>query len=431
VGNPPFFVVNSNHEQFRSIFKSGEFEEIITENVNIASLFLYRYAQKLKQDGQLAFIFPRSLLHVQSFSQLRKFLLKTRIQYIFDLGKAFSKVGLTQIILIIQNSTPIQNKIQYSLLDYNKSTQNITECISYQIPQDYFQFTPNFVFEIFSGTKINQLCSGDQIKTHIFAISKKTKFLDYCNVDPLLGLPGISRGLGYQQHTIKNKKNLNDLTIIGGRAIFNFGRKGRETEGYLNYTAIINANMTNKERFQAYYPKIMIQNLASSKIRIVGCYDETIVSHDASNRPIYAITNDTITNIFPKEKKYAKFLLALLLSDLFTYYLRDFIFIRQNLTIHLDKPYLEHLPIVHPSAVQLIYITNMVEQLEHFVQERQIEKAVLSRQKPYWENPSNLHYTTFTAMIIQLNKAIYDLYQIPPPMIEYINGQLKEFEYYF
>lgn len=429
VGNPPFFVVNTDKQPYRTILRTGDYQDITTDNINIASMFLFKYSNKLKENGQLAFIFPRSFLHVSSFNKLRKEILEKKIQYIYDLGKAFENVGLQQLIIILKNEDITDNTIHYGLLDFNG---NISEKLSYEISQDYVLNNDDYVFEVFSGLKPSMSISGEIIKEKIKNRANGKNVDDYCEK--------IQRGLGFQSNATSTRKSNTDLIIIGGRSIFNYGKKGTDTYSYIDKKKIIIGKMPDKIRRNLYQPKITLQNLVSSKIRIVGCYDDKIIKkiklynilEDREEQfNIYTLTFDTITNLYPKEEKYARFLLAILTSDLITYYLRDFIFIRQTLTIHLDKKYLEKIPVVQPNDTELAEIRSLVEELETFAEQNQIITPVSARSIPDWENPSDSRYNTYSQLIDNLNKKIYKLYGLNNQEIDYIKMQLNEFDNYY
>ncbi len=432
IGNPPFFVVNTTEQPYKNILKTGNYDRIKDQNLNIVSMFLYKYLQKLNKEGQLAFIFPRSLLHVSSFTNIRRNILKKEVQYIYDLGRAFEDVGLQQIILIIKNNKPTNNAIHYGLLSMDYETGNVSELLDYTISQDYIINNIDCVFEVFSGEKNEESISGQKIKSKIINQAKGKNIGSYC--------VKIQRGLGYQKFSTSSRKNSDDLVIIGGRSIFNYGKKGIDTYKYIPRNKIIKGKMSSKESRNLYKPKIMLQNLFSSKIRIVGFYDNSPIKREkkfniTKNKQeefnIYILTNDTITNLYVKEEKFARFLLAILTSELVTYYLRDFIFVRQTLTIHLDEKYLKKIPVIVPNENQLKLINQKVIELEKFVSDNQRKTPVSERNIPDWENPDDQRYPEYSKLLNDLNMEIYKLYGLTQAEINYIGKQLNEFDKFY
>lgn len=434
IGNPPFFIINSLKEPYKSLLMSDFYEPVKTENINIATLFLFAYLKKLKPNGQLAFIFPRSLMHVQSFKPIREELLKRSIQYIFDLGKAFGDVGLQELVLIVKNQDPNQNIVHYGKLEINGDQKEIHESLSYNIPQNYFKTVPENVFEVFSGMNGSKKITSRQVKSHILSVCSERKLSDFCADKESLGIFGISRGLGIQKQALKNKENNTDIPIIGGRSIFNFGLKNSDTFCFLPQNTIKLNGKNKKLTAMMTHPKIMLQNLTSSKIRIVGFYDESPSYNgkiENNEVKMYLLAFDTITNIFLKENKFARFILAVLASSLIKYYLRDFIFIRQTLTLHLDRKYLKNIPIPLPTLEYLNKFDKIVKDLKNFVKINQKLTPVKAREIPAWEKKKNNTYFEYKKLKSKLDTLVFDLYQIEPQMKEYINTQLKEFEDFY
>ena len=240
---------------------------------------------------------------------------------------------MEQLLLILKNEDPSNNQIHYGLLDFDMNNSKIVEKLSYEISQDYFYSSENNVFEVFSGYKPGMATTGKDIKEKMLTLAKGNTVLDYCK--------DIKRGLGIQKRSSKSRQKKTDFVIIGGRSIFNFGKKGQETYKYVDRTEIIKDNIPIKVKLNLVKPKIMLQNLVSSKIRIVGYYDENPLSADfdieGTMLPIYMLTFDTITNLYLKDLRYARFLLGILLSELITYFLRDIIMVRATLTLHLEE----------------------------------------------------------------------------------------------
>ncbi|MBD3351525.1 MAG: N-6 DNA methylase [Candidatus Lokiarchaeota archaeon] len=426
VGNPPFFVVNSNEPPFDKILGTGQYSKILSDNLNVASMFLYKYVKLLKKDGQLAFIFPRSFLHVDSYQAIREYLLsKYRVQYIFDLGKAFEDVGLQQIILVIKNTSADGNKVEYGLL--KEENGQIEKELTYISQQAYFQ-TRGYRFEVFSGIKTGQAVSTAEIIKKIYK--------DYGNSLKNIGdfCMEIQRGIGLQKSATSKRKSAEDLVILGGRSIFNFGiKQGKGIKRFIKREKMIKANMSSKYSKNVFQPKIMLQNLVSSKIRIVGAYIEDI-QDNSGKQPIYYPSFDTITNIYfkPGQVKYARFILGILLSEFSTFFLRDIVFIRQTLTLHLDESYLMQIPIIEPTEDQLNQITDAVLELEGIVKNYQDQGITTSaRSKPDWENANNPQFSAYHTKLDELNEAVYELYGLTKEERQYIRDQLHEFEHYY
>ncbi|MEX2715143.1 MAG: N-6 DNA methylase [Candidatus Sigynarchaeum springense] len=422
IGNPPFFVVDKEKKPFRTILGLAEYKAIDSHNLNIASMFVYKFIHRLRPGGQLAFILPRSVLHVCSFASLRQAMLKVKIQYIFDLGKAFENVGLEQCIIVLKNENSEHNVVHYALLGC--TSKGIIETVSYDIPQDYLATTADHVFEVFSGEKPGQPTTWAALKGKIEKRAAGNDIMQYC-ID-------IQRGIGLQREASSTRMAPGDIAVMGGRSIFNYGKKGIETYRYLAESRIVKEKMARKELTNLRSPKIMLQNLVSSKIRIVGCYDDELQrAGDGPGEDLYFMTFDTITNLYLADQRYARFLLAILTSELVTCFLRDIVFVRAKLTIHLDKKYLKKIPIPHPTDSQLSEITSVVKELERFALDHQKMEPVGERDVPSWEEPGHADYPQYEQLIRTLNRLVYSLYGVTETERRFISGQLKEFDDFY
>ncbi|MBN2153645.1 MAG: N-6 DNA methylase [Candidatus Lokiarchaeota archaeon] len=422
IGNPPYFVVDKEKGPFKQVLGLAAYEAIDADNLNVASMFVYRFIHQLKPGGQLAFILPRSVIHVNSFASLRKEMLKLKIQYIFDIGKAFEGVGLEQCIVVIKDASSGGNVVHYALLD--GTAGGITETVRYDIPQRYLATTGGNVFEVFSGKRPGQPTTWAALKGKIEGRAAGNGIMSYCT--------GIQRGIGLQREASTTRKAPSDIAVAGGRSIFNYGKKGIETCRYLAEGRIVKEKMAEKYRVNLYSPKVMLQNLVSSKIRIVGCYDDELHrAGEGGERDRYFMTFDTITNLYVGDRRHARFLLAVLTSELVTSFLRDVVFVRATLTIHLDKRYLEKIPIPHPTEAQLRGITAVVEELERYARDHQRAEPVKERDVPGWEEPAHADFPEYERLTRALNELVYDLYGVTQPERRFIAEQLREFgEYY-
>jgi hypothetical protein len=284
----------------------------------------------------------------------------------------------------------------------------------------------HFVLEVFSGKKRKSSITGKKIKEKLEKISGNKNLDNYC--------VKITRGVGIQKKCLKYPQHNSDLIVIGGRSIFNFGYKSSKTYRYLRSSGVYKENISDRLKYLLKNPKILLQNLVSSKIRIVGCFDNRFIKFKGEKgdlKKLYYLPNDTITCLILKDLKYARFILGILLSELTSYVLRDLIFVRSTLTIHLDKKYLEKIPIITPSERELFEIDNIVRRLEIFCAKNQNLTPVSPRKKPLWEKPADSRYDDYKRLKKELDTKIYKLYQLTPPEIEFVKFQLDEFDHYY
>jgi SAM-dependent methyltransferase len=104
IGNPPYVPIAGSV----SVGEEYTFKRQVSDmgnNLFVAALL--RSLSMLKDGGVLSYIIPKNFLHVSSYSQLRKTLLRDyTIVSIVDLGSHFKSVRGEQIILTIKNKKP-------------------------------------------------------------------------------------------------------------------------------------------------------------------------------------------------------------------------------------------------------------------------------------------------------------------------------------
>jgi type I restriction-modification system DNA methylase subunit len=105
----------------------------------------------LKNDGILAFLLPKSILFVDSYQKLRKYLIENNvILQIFDLGSKFIDVRVEQCILFIQKRTPLKskNKPRTRVRVFKRNNKDITEQPSLLVEQgNFFKLDRFLTFE--------------------------------------------------------------------------------------------------------------------------------------------------------------------------------------------------------------------------------------------------------------------------------------------
>jgi type I restriction-modification system DNA methylase subunit len=98
VGNPPYAVLNSQTK----INSDSEFlDKINTSGNNLFVAALLRAFDLAKTGGLISYIIPKNFLHIDVYSNLRKYILKEKtILEVIDIGQYFNNVRGEQIILI-------------------------------------------------------------------------------------------------------------------------------------------------------------------------------------------------------------------------------------------------------------------------------------------------------------------------------------------
>lgn len=129
IGNPPYFELKNN-------IIDTQFKSIICGRTNIYTLFIHKSIQLLKDDGELYFIIPKTILSGKYFSKLRNYIHEncSIIDIIkFSKNNLFTKALQAVIILKLKkakiptdNYTIIINNNLYFVKDYSKLARSDT-----------------------------------------------------------------------------------------------------------------------------------------------------------------------------------------------------------------------------------------------------------------------------------------------------------------
>jgi len=163
IGNPPYVPMDKNitvdtkdYNFLRSVKDSGS-------NLFVAAI--YKAFELTSPDGFISYIVPKNLLHVSSYSLLRRTILNDkRIVSIIDIGTYFKEVRGEQIVITLQNKFIEKNKISLQVFDNNKFIETI------KVRQDFFKdeiilFANKTDFNIYNKLentykKFNDICTG-------------------------------------------------------------------------------------------------------------------------------------------------------------------------------------------------------------------------------------------------------------------------------
>lgn len=129
IGNPPYGKWNNTNladKNFRLQVKRNGNDMFIAA--------LLRAFEMIKNNGKIAYILPKNLLHVAKYKVFRKYLLANfSIKAIIDIGIYFKEVRGEQIILILQKTPPLGNFISLETLEGDEFQHNIS------IPQNFYE----------------------------------------------------------------------------------------------------------------------------------------------------------------------------------------------------------------------------------------------------------------------------------------------------
>lgn len=326
IGNPPYVTLKKGKE-----FDPNEsiYRNIIRGPVNAATLMIGKGLEYLKNGGILAFVLPKTILHVNSYSRLREYILNnTSIIHIFDLGLKFKDVRGEQIILILKNKKPSPDHL-IEIKTIKKPEKDLKHQPSYFVKQSIFRTFNNKIL-IFD----DDLCYCTLQKIH----SKGKRLYDIVNGQ-------IFRGLPLNNKVFNEPSEETDEKIIKGKSIVKFRI---DSVGYVGKKDVEIINKKLLKRIKA--KKIVMQNIFSSESGIIAAYDEEGI-----------LTLDTVTNIIVQNDVVAKYLLGLLHSKLINFYVSFALFNKGRLTMHLDRSYIGDIPIVDIKNIDPHNVIKLVE----------------------------------------------------------------------
>lgn len=299
VGNPPYLPTTLSPENK----KDPIFSKLVYGQVNTTTLMIGRAYSLLKDGGKLGLLLPKSILRVNSYKKLRRFLVsKFSIEEIIDVGAEFADVRGEQFILLAKKDSKKQNNIKIGYFWKNKPLT--THKISFKkiTKFDNFLLLENdnlykLVDKITSDHQNLEQCSNGQIYRGI-NIGGNSKFVSYKPVKSYFrGLRGDSiKQFAYDYFIFIKNQDYPKLDVV-------------------------------KQK------KIVLQNIFSSESGIIANYDDKGL-----------VTLDTVTNIvIENEDPY--YVLGILNSSLIRFFMVFAIYNQSRLTMHTDRTYIGTIPI--------------------------------------------------------------------------------------
>jgi len=312
VGNPPYVLLKKNIDYDPN---ESNYNEILNGRANAATLMIGKSLLLLKEGGTLAFLLPKSILFVDSYNNLRRYLReKYQIKQILDCGFQFSDVRGEQVILIIKKRQPIKNSL-IKIGSLNKEGKISSFSISNDLMKCFDKF---YIFDK---------------KEHYHLINKISCSGQFLN-DYVEG--NIFRGISVGGNKVGSKHG---IFVIRGKDISKFRiKKLSKLEKCFIKDKDIKKIRDLKNK------KIVVQNIFSSESGIVAANDEEGI-----------ISLDTVTNIIVSDDNKRKYILGILNSKLMNFYLWYAIFNKSRLTMHVDKAYIGSVPIMNKPQNKLFW----------------------------------------------------------------------------
>ncbi|PKM92446.1 MAG: hypothetical protein CVU81_00390 [Euryarchaeota archaeon HGW-Euryarchaeota-1] len=310
VGNPPYVTLKNKRDYD---IKESIFSKIANGSTNAASLVIAKSFELLKEGGVMAFVLPKTLIRVNSYSRLRGFLFEnSKILHIYDLGSYFKGVKGEQIILFIQKTTDKnaikENKVLIKVRD--KKEDSLGSQKTFYIPQKTLK-------------KYNTLLMFEDEK--YYTLVKKIKG------ENLENIAKIFRGITISPNSeiISKSTSKQRKPIIKGNNISKFFN----TNGFFIDVVKLTGNLSKLKYLEK--DKIILQNIFSSESGIISCIDKK-----------GQLTYDTVTNVVLTDSSFnLEYVFGLLNSKLLNFYLKYAVYNKSKLTMHTDKAYIGKIPI--------------------------------------------------------------------------------------
>ncbi|NLK72543.1 MAG: N-6 DNA methylase [Clostridiales bacterium] len=310
IGNPPFGTPTYFSKKYFLINNIY----ITNGSQNLAGYFINIAQSIVNNSGFVGLVLPKSIAHVSGYKGLRNSLLKWFVvNCIVDLGQAFDKVGLEQMILIFSRNKDIKYILNYNICN---STISLFGRTNFGLVKKLNIF-PMYIDE--AATEILEKINKNSVALRELCFEGNKV--------------NIFRGLSLQSKVeyLSEKDERKYKPIIGGRNITSYTIWDYEEEPYKylkEYKNDIFNNFGSKH--------IICKNIISSKVRIEATFNEKMW-----------FNYDTITNVILSEDCIypVEYILAILNSRLIAWFLRDILFNRSILTMHLDEAYLGNIPI--------------------------------------------------------------------------------------
>ncbi|HMF31747.1 MAG TPA: N-6 DNA methylase [Candidatus Lokiarchaeia archaeon] len=342
VGNPPFFEV--------PLGQVSSIEPIPNppSRVNIAALFVLKYAPMLNSEGQLAFIFPRAFLFSDRWLFLRQFLQSFgyAVPRLMLYGRGFTGVGLEQISLFLERKMEGTFPQATNIDEFERMNED-RRSKTWQISCDLTLQPPQYALPVFSTADVQPILET--------VWHNAVPLGDLCAKMPNSTDPAIFRGMGWEKYLIHKtaKKTADRHAAIKGTDILSFGIK--------HFRALDPSIWPSESReippklaFLLQRPVVLCQRLVSSKTRVV-----------AARLPQNVIPISTLTCVClpPDSSGLAQFLTGVMNSSFASYYVADHVFLHSRLSTSLDKAYLRSIPIPDPNILSQTCLSSIAKQV--------------------------------------------------------------------
>ncbi len=287
---------------------------------NRALWFLVMAATRLSERGTMAMVLPKGLSYVASYQEVRDFMERSAGPIgIADLGRGFSGVGLEQLVLVARRG-PMRGRGYRTFVWHGSGFQQTGKVADVPRGLGTWPMYPE------SLEPVARIRAGD-VSGGMVGLGRLCRAPGRAKVD-------IFRGIGVQsKKELRSPGGPGSVEVLGGRNIAPFTTWSHADEPRLRCDgpALERAfpSLARQRR-----DRIVCKNVVSSLVRV-----------EATLLPAHLYTLDTITNLVLHEPWPMEYVLGILNHPGTAAFIRDVLFNRATLTMHLDSWYLSRIPI--------------------------------------------------------------------------------------
>ena len=207
VGNPPY---GADIDQFVHVYETL-YPETSQGFKDIYKYFFHRATGLIKNGGVVGYITPNTFFRQPRYADLRRFLLKNKIEQLIDLGEGiFDVVVPTSITILSKNE---KSEILFADLSKSEKGNDIKSQLRFtKIAQSVFERTPNNIFvESFRDKRNNEYLLDD-------ILEMKDAGFKYQRVNVGMNEKG-NNDLAERIFYFGEKQNINDIPTLIGKEI--------------------------------------------------------------------------------------------------------------------------------------------------------------------------------------------------------------------
>jgi predicted RNA methylase len=360
IGNPPY---GAELNEVEREFISSRYE-IAKSYKNTALIFIEKSVKLLKDRGYLGLIVPKSLAYSQAWKPCRDFI-KDDLILIVDVSKAFEDVLLEQVIFVLKKGCKSKKYEIVNILDNNK----------FSIQKEYITKTDSIILH------------DEEPDLNIFKkiVSLPTQMKD---------ISKTFRGLPLQKYVSKTKSK---YKVFRGINISRYYLS--DSSEYLQ-----NIDSESSKIKSLLQPKIISQRIVAH----VTKPKEHIIIMSTLDKDGITLNLDTVENTIITDRKYQlETILAILNSNLVSWYSYRYIFAKAIRTMDFDDYYIGKIPIpVIPKKIETNLINLVNKMISLTDEKKKTEEEIKKTDK-------------------EINDLIYKIYGITDEEKKIIEDSLK------